>query len=402
MGKWMRRLRRGVRLFGELLKYEAATLCAGILKLFCKEYRHLWILAERGQEARDNGYHLFAYIRQNHPERNIVYVADTALPDYERVRALGRTVPYRSFRHYVLCAAAEMKISTHILGYTPSIDSFYMLDKLRVVRGKRAFLQHGILLKDIAWYRYPNVRTDLFVCTLEQEQCFIEERFGYPPGVVQRLGLCRYDALLQEHTVKSQLLIMPTWRSYAVERKTQAQFMQTEYYRSWQAFLANPALDALLEHYQWEAVFYPHFEVQRFLSAFHTQSPCVRLAGLGQADVQTLLMESSVLLTDFSSVEFDFAYLQKPVLYYQFDEARYWDGHYGRGCYSFRENGFGTVVTQQSALFEALEKLLARGGTAEEPYLSRMAQLFPERDGRNCERNYQAIMELWKSDKRKT
>jgi len=395
MGKWRKKLLRGLRLLGELLKYEAATLCALALKPFCAEYRQLWLIAERGREARDNGYHLFAYIRRHHPERNVCYVADSTLPDYERVCALGRAVPYRSFRHYMLCAAAEMKISTHILGYTPDIDSFYMLDKLHVVRGKRAFLQHGILLKNIAWYRYPNVRTDLFVCTLERERRFIEETFGYPAGVVQRLGLCRYDALLQEHTAKRQLLIMPTWRSYAVEHKTQAQFVQTEYYRCWQAFLANPALGALLERYQWEAVFYPHFEVQRFLSAFYAQSPRVRLAALGQDDVQTLLMESSVLLTDFSSVEFDFAYLQKPVLYYQFDETRYWGEHYGHGCYSFREDGFGPVATQQDELFSQLEKLLARGGTAAEPYLSRMTQMFPERDARNCERNYQAILKLW-------
>ena len=79
--------------------------------------------SERGREARDNGYHIFAYLNREHPELNSWFVADPTLPDYERVQALGRVVPYRSWKHYLLCAASEMKISTHVLGYTPEIDS---------------------------------------------------------------------------------------------------------------------------------------------------------------------------------------------------------------------------------------------------------------------------------------
>ena len=80
MSDILRKFRRGATLLGELIKYEAAALCAGVLKVTNPRYRHVWLVSERGREARDNGYHYFAYLRQVHPEINAVYVADPKLP----------------------------------------------------------------------------------------------------------------------------------------------------------------------------------------------------------------------------------------------------------------------------------------------------------------------------------
>lgn len=76
MSDILRKFRRGATLLGELIKYEAAAICAGVLKVTNPRYRHVWLVSERGREARDNGYHYFAYLRQAHPEINAVYVAD--------------------------------------------------------------------------------------------------------------------------------------------------------------------------------------------------------------------------------------------------------------------------------------------------------------------------------------
>lgn len=396
MKKLLKKLRRGFFLLLELLKYEVATLCAAVLKLFCKKYQCVWLVSERGREARDNGYHIFSYLTREHPELNTWYVADPALPDYARVRALGQVVSYRSWQHYLLCVASEMKISTHILGYTPDIEKYYMLDKLHVVHGPRAFLQHGVMVDDMKWYHYPNVRTDLFVCTLQKERDFVEKTFHYPAGAVKRLGLCRYDALLRPHETKRQLLLMPTWRTYAVENKTQDEFTQTDYYRHWQALISCPELEALLRKYGYTAVFYPHFEVQRFLSSFHTENSRVQIAALGHADVQTLLMESAVMVSDFSSVQFDFAYMKKPMMYYQFDEKQYWGVHHDVGYFDYRRDGFGPVVTDQPSLLHEIDHALALDGVMTPEYAQRVDTIFDQVDNQNCARNYQAIMELLK------
>jgi hypothetical protein len=43
----------------------------GLLLFRLKE---IYIVCERGTDARDNGYHLFKYIVENHPEKNVYYI----------------------------------------------------------------------------------------------------------------------------------------------------------------------------------------------------------------------------------------------------------------------------------------------------------------------------------------
>lgn len=387
----VKKIRRAGKLLLELLKYKSISLLAVFCRCFNKKYQHIWLISERGREARDNGYHFFKYLSQYHPEINAYYVADPQLPDYIRVEKLGKVVKYRSFKHYLMCAVAEAKISTHISGYTPDIEKYYMLDKINVVKGKKIFLQHGIMIDDMKWYHYPNVKMDLFVCTLQRERDFVEKTFEYPEGIVKKLGLCRYDALLKPHTTKRQLLFMPTWRTYAVEGKTEEEFCKTDYYKHWQAVISNFELQKILEMYDYQAIFYPHFEVQRFLKKFYTECKNIKIATLGYADVQTLLMESQIMVTDFSSVQFDFAYMQKPEIYYQFDEKQYWGTHHDKGYFDYREDGFGPVVTESSALLIEIEHLLLNNGRLEQKYRERINKMFDHLDEHNCERNYQAI-----------
>ena len=77
------------------------------------------------------------------------------------------------------------------------------------------------------------------------------------------------------------------------------------------SFINNQNLIDYLDKNDLELVFYPHFEIQRFLKDFHSVSPRVIIASFNDYDVQELLMNSKMLITDFSSVFFDFAYMGK-------------------------------------------------------------------------------------------
>src|SRR5699024_11746181 len=43
----------------------------------------------------------------------------------------------------------------------------------------------------------------------------------------------------------------------------------------------------------------------------------------GEVDVQYVLKASAMMITDYSSVVFDCSFLNKPVVYYQFDRKRF-------------------------------------------------------------------------------
>ena len=60
-----------------------------------------------------------------------------------------------------------------------------------------------------------------------------------------------------------------------------------------------------------------HPNLRTFAEFF--EIPNVQLVGQDEVDVQHLLATSAVLVTDFSSVAWDFSFLRRPVLYFQFD-----------------------------------------------------------------------------------
>ena len=68
-----------------------------ILKLLNKKYRDIWIIGERKSEAKDNGYHVFKYIRENHPDDEVYYVIDKNSNDLEKIKGLGNIIYYDSF-----------------------------------------------------------------------------------------------------------------------------------------------------------------------------------------------------------------------------------------------------------------------------------------------------------------
>ena len=188
------------------------------------------------------------------------------------------------------------------------------------------------------------------------------------------------------------ILFMPTWRG--AHYPDGEAFRDTQFYQSCQALLNSPRLHKMLEQYGYTLVFYPHIEMQKHLTQFHTDSARVCLADSTTHDVQQLLLDCALLITDYSSVFFDVAYLEKPELYYQFDEAEFRQYHYKQGYFDYRRDGFGPVCTTEDALLQALETALQNGMHMPPEYKTRTAAFFPLRDTQNCARIYEAICGL--------
>lgn len=170
-------------------------------------------------------------------------------------------------------------------------------------------------------------------------------------------------------------------------------FKQSEYYRNWQALLSSPAVSELLEYYDYQLLFYPHHQMQKFVDEFSAGSDRIMIASRDRYEVQQLLIHSDVLITDFSSVFFDYAYMQKPMIYYQFDKEDYREKNYQQGWFRYEKDGFGKVLEDIKMVEVELKKILDRGCTMEKLYWDRQDKMFKYHDHKNCERNYKSIIE---------
>lgn len=359
--------------------------------------KHIWIISERGTDARDNGYHFYRYVRERHPEQRAYYIIERKSPDYPKVAALGNVVEWGSLKHWLLYLGAEIKISTHINGFIPGNNWHYFLFASRRRKNEKVvYLQHGITKDDMRSDSRLSTNVTLFICGAKPEYDYIQSRFGYSENELKYTGFARFDSL-HDFAMRRQVLFMPTWRSWLSTNKdgvTAEDVKNSTYLKCWASTLKSPRLQEMAKRYDVSFVFYPHYEVQPFLALFQDAQPCVTIADFAHFDVQQLLKESMLLITDYSSVFFDFAYMKKPVLYYQFDEADYRAHHYAQGYFDYHRDGFGEVVTEEAELLTLLEQYLKDGCTLKPEYAHRVQGFFPLNDARNCERIFEEIIKM--------
>lgn len=383
----------------DLFKLIIAKLISPILKIN-KSNRDIWIVGERKSEAKDNGYHLFKYIRENHPEKKAYYVIDKESSDLEKIESLGNVIYYDSFKHYLYYIMCTKLVCAHLGGCVPDSPICWKFYKYEIKKKKKIFLQHGITKEFIPSLIYDSTKVDMFVCGAKPEYEFVKSTFGYPEGNVQYTGFARFDNL-HENTTKNQILVMPTWRQWIPSSTWKSEnleecreiFLKSEYFDRYNSLINNQELIDLLEQYNLELIFYPHYEMQVYVDLFKTQSDRVVIARKDKYDVQQLLKESKMLITDYSSVAFDFAYMRKPVIYYQFDNDIYYKGHYQKGYFDYNEHGFGPVVYECKNIVQELNNLLNKQNQ-ENNYNDRYEQFFPLYDKDNCERIYNYVIQM--------
>lgn len=368
-----------------LLKFIACRFISYILPK-----SDIWLISERGQDARDNAYVFYKYLRENHPEINARFIISNDSKDFVRFTDPQRLIIFGSFYHYLSLCRAPYLISTHIMGYTPWMDFFTTLDKKYNVfaKQKKIFLQHGITKDNLPVLKYGNIHLDLFCCGAKGEYEYVKNTFGHPDGVVQYTGLCRYDNLNNVKN-KRQILVMPTWRMYINKQE----FTETEYFKHWSGLLTSRELESYLLCNNYQLVFYPHYDVQKHIDAFIKLRLIknVIIADFNY-DVQTLLNESVLLITDYSSVYFDFAYMEKPVILFQFDESEFRLNHYQKGY--FDEQSIGVKVYDMDTLLRQLQIYTDNGMKQADCHREFVESFFELADSRNCDRTFNSIITL--------
>ena len=353
--------------------------------------KHFWLISEVDFDARDNGLHFFEYLNKKHKEINSIYLISKNNPLFSYVKSIGNTAEPHSLKHLLIFIAADAKISTLVHGCSPSPYITKYLLKHHCT-GKNIALKHGIFKNIHPNYFLKNAHLDLICCGAKPEYEFINKEFGYPNGVAQYTGLARFDGL-HNINVNKEILIMPTWRRWLDNLESKEAFEQTDYFKSWLMLLTNDKFLRIVKEDNISVYFYVHPKLNKYLGAFKTLDCNLQFLSSSNGDsVQKYLKSSAILITDFSSVFFDFAYMRKPAIYYQFDEEQYYESHYAKAYFDYRRDGFGEVCKTANEAIDTLVSIIENGTKMSDAYLSRAQSFFPLYDTNNCERIFNSIM----------
>ncbi|MBP5512727.1 CDP-glycerol glycerophosphotransferase family protein [Candidatus Saccharibacteria bacterium] len=377
---------------GWFFSYSCCTVFYLIISIplrFSKKYKNLWLISERPEEARDNGYWLYKWILENRPETNVRYVLANNSTDYNKMPRKDLIIEPNSAIHHICHILSSYSISTHMHGASPGKS--FCIPFLPFMRKKKTvFLQHGITQNKI------NLRGKLdyiIAASKPEKELLIEANPKYKDRIYIA-GFCRYDQLedLSKKQKIKTILVMPTFRKWLRDiarlKYPDSTFKNTDYYKYWNSFLKNNELKTILSRNDMELIFFPHNEMQKLAHNFKSNNDRIKIGKPGEFDIQELLKKSSILITDYSSVFFDFVYMNKPVIFYQFDQKDFYTKHYtGSG----KASPFGNTFANEDELIKEIDNTIKRNCTLKNKYKNDAMNFYGHRDKKNCERVYTII-----------
>lgn len=363
------------------------------------QFTQRWLLMDRFSAANDNAEHLYEYAMEHCPDLDLWFVLERDSADWDRLSAKGfKLVAPNSHEHNLLLAETDAVVSSHADHpvITQCGSKHYGERRWRYV-----FLQHGITKDDLS--RWLNgKRIDLMITSSVLEHGSIVAdgtNYDLTDREVALTGFPRHDRLIslgKAQQSRRVLLIAPTWRREVILplREGNGALHESSYWQQWDALLRSESIARFVESGDHEVVLLPHPDIVPFLDAGAYESLGIRVASYRE-DIQQLLAETFLGMTDYSSLVFDLAVLETPTIYFQFDQDQFFNGQhvYDKGYFDYETDGFGPVITDLHSLETVLSDIKQGNSTRLSAGRQRAAQITPWHDGKNCERTVQAIRE---------
>lgn len=347
-----------------------------------------WILMDRKDRGDDNAEHLYRYIKNNHPEENILFAISAQSADWIRLQNEGfELLDYDSDEFSRELRQCKYLVSSHLFAWNHLAKE----SPLALQSKRKIWLQHGVICNNNSNVVNTKHMDFMITSTIAERESIAGDLTDYNllPSQVVLAGLPRHDALLQKSIELNQeklILIMPTWRTWL----DQENLLESTYFNAWKDLLSSEGFCNLLYKYGYKAILAPHKELEKFNVSLSGNNDIIEIWDENQGSMQSLFAKASIMITDYSSVSFEMGFLKKPVCYFQFDKDEFFGNHYRKGYFDYEKDGFGPVANTREQLLEGLE-LVLKSDESVQDYVMRAEKTFAYRDGQNCERVYKAI-----------
>ncbi len=371
-----------------------------------KKYKgkNIWITYDKLYKAGDNADYFFRYAASRKSEAQVRYVVNKGYPDAKKL-AEDRLDPlyFQSTKHILHFLNSRIVATTHanlpVFSGVATNDFKYIQD---LFNADAVCIQHGLAVQ---WMphnlnsAFDNIKR--FYCATQSELDNLSRpEYDYPAHALRMTGLARYDGLVNRS--KRQILISPTWRSYIAmpssagnTRPYSETFKETEYYRIYNSLINNAKLSETAKRCNYHIVYLLHPTLSNQAEDFTPAENIEVRSPVGES-YEKIMTESDLMITDFSGIQFDFAYMRKPLVYYHPDEL---PAGYDEGGFSYEEQAFGPICKKEDELVDTVCRYMENECQTEEFYLQRQNSFFTFSDHSNCERIYNDLLEFSRQQK---
>ena len=372
-----------------------------------RQKKKIWMISDRAYVANDNGEHFFRYMNKRfHIGIEAVFNINRDCEDFERMKKYGKVVCYDDDDYKIYFLLSDKIISSSASDYIFNPfgdDKKYLVD---IINFDYVFLQHGITKDDISsWINRFNKNIRLMItAALPEYRSVIDGDYYIGEDRVVLTGMARYDELYRKNkrnTPVKKIVIIPTWRKEIKESYDEKssksiyydKFRETDYFKFYNSLINDERLLKAMKDKGYKGLMCMHpMHSEQWID--FTPNDVFEINS-GYVDYQKEFIEASMLVTDYSSVAFDFAYLKKPVVYTQFDKDKFYLEHtYKKGYFDYEKNGFGCVCTDIDSAVNAIIAEIENECCNSEAYIERVNEFFPYNDANCCKRIYKSIRGL--------
>lgn len=364
----------------------------------------VWLISDRINRGDDNGEVFFRYMQtqQKKRGRKVYFVIGNDCEDYNRIRKIGPVISTLSEEHKLKHMTADWILSSQ--ANDPVLRPFgaeTVLYQDLCSDFKFVFLQHGVTKDNqSAWLNRYNRKMEGFVVSTRPEyDSIFEYNYYHSRENVWLTGFPRSDALYDEE--KNYITIMPTWRKSLTKGMDPVtsvwlvvdDFKSSSFFQFYNSLLNNKRLLDKAEELGYQICFKPH---PNFLSVLDQFQKDPRVIFFEQSkSYREIYAQSKLLLTDYSSAVFDFALMNKPVIYSQFDADEFFNGShsYVEGYFDYQRDGFGEVEHDLEGTVDRIIEYMENGCRVKPLYQERIQNTFVFHDRENCKRVYEKMME---------
>lgn len=363
--------------------------------------KKIWLMLDKLYKGGDSCEYLYRYSAKLDDGVTRYYLINKDTSDYKKlVRDGYKPLVPNTLKHKLVFLNADLVLITnsHLFPFNG-----FTKDKSKFFRGLCNFssmcLQHGLSVQKcaMAQRRIIDNTTGYFLASKYEYENLSKHAYGYAGFDILKLtGIGRYDGLISHD--KKQILLSPTWRMYNAlpvttsegeQRGYNPEFKYTTYYKVYNNLINHERLirSAKANGYKIKFLLHPILSSQ---AEDFTPSPEVEvIPSVGDLSYEKILTESSLMVTDYSGVQFDFAYMRKPIVYFHPEEL---PAHYEDGIFFYDTMGFGEICTKTEELVDLLCEYMDNSCRMKQKYVDRADDFFAFNDHNNCSRIYKEIM----------
>ncbi|MBZ5201498.1 CDP-glycerol glycerophosphotransferase family protein [Planomicrobium chinense] len=339
-----------------------------------------------GEKYEDNAAVLHRYLINHYADEMSIYWLYDPNTAYVKEQNIPNAIALGSWENYVLFFQADYSFHGHSILYdlAPFAPHFLLLNDKTVMthvsHGIEGFKKILIQKEDLPQLE----RTDFFNCASQFERRIKRNEWGIPEEKLIVTGFPRFDRYPADQPAErvKRVLVMMTWREWLLESGTK-EFEQSDYYLNTYGLLQHEGIQKLLEEQDMEVTVALHPFMQRFEKHFEEiSSGRIRFVAFEELSISKAIEENDMLLTDITSVSWDFLYLNKPIIFYLFDQE---DWETKRGIYlDLNKDLYGYKAKTAEDVYGFLKEIT--GGVNFNKWYSMAPQFIDFFDQDNCKR----------------